>query len=284
MRRRGLFKEEESSYIITKANLSEKARTYLRLLDITDFDSNVDTASLLWLHALAIGFAPAYLTENADGIHQDWPRIPLPGTQTSLIASVALGKQVAALLDTENPVKSVTTGAIRPELRHIATPARAGGGILNPNTGDLAITVGWGHGSNNSNGNVTMPGKGKLIERAYTPDELSAIEEGARATGLTLERALQHLGTTTCDIYLNNVAYWKNMPSNVWRYTIGGYQVLKKWLSYREQSVLGRAITVEEMRELTAIARRLAALVLLESSLDEIYQNVKQSAYVWPFE
>ncbi|HVB25292.1 MAG TPA: type ISP restriction/modification enzyme [Ktedonobacteraceae bacterium] len=281
VRRRGLFKEEEAPYITTKANLSEKARNYLRLLDITDFDSDIEKASLLWMHALAIGYAPSYLTENADGIRQDWPRIPLPNAQSSLIISAALGQQVAVLLDTENSVKGVTTGKIRPELRHLAAPARVGGGMLNPNAGDLAITVGWGHGSNNSNGNVTMPGKGKLLERPYTPDELSAIQEGTKAIGLTVEEALAHLGATTCDIYLNNVAYWQNVPSNVWRFTIGGYQVLKKWLSYREQSLLGRAITVEEMREFTGIARRLAALLLMEPVLNANYQNVKQSAYAW---
>ena len=27
-------------------------------------------------------YGPAYLTENADGIRRDWPRIPLPGTET----------------------------------------------------------------------------------------------------------------------------------------------------------------------------------------------------------
>ncbi|MHB8599499.1 MAG: type ISP restriction/modification enzyme [Ktedonobacteraceae bacterium] len=284
VRRKGLFKEEEASYITTKANLSAKARNYLRLLDLPDPDSDVDIAGLLWMHALAIGYAPAYLTENADGIRQDWPRIPLPNTQSSLMTSAALGQQVAALLDTENIIAGITTGKTRPELRYLAAPSRVGGGMLNPNAGDLAITVGWGHGSSNNNGNVTMPGKGKLIERAYTPDELSAIQEGAEAIGLTVEEALQHLGTTTCDIYLNNVAYWKNVPSNVWRYTIGGYQVLKKWLSYREQNLLGRAITVEEMREFTGIARRLAALLLLEPALNDNYQNVKQSAYIWPFE
>jgi hypothetical protein len=32
-----------------------------------------------------------------------------------------------------------------------------------------------------------------------------------------------------------------NVPPRVWDYTLGGYQVIKKWLNYREQSVLGRA-------------------------------------------
>ena len=33
------------------------------------------------MHALAIGYSPAYLSENADGIRRDWPRIPLPADE-----------------------------------------------------------------------------------------------------------------------------------------------------------------------------------------------------------
>ena len=44
---------------------------------------------------LAIGYSPAYLTENADGIRRDWPRIPLPDSREALEASAALGEQIA---------------------------------------------------------------------------------------------------------------------------------------------------------------------------------------------
>ena len=48
---------------------------------------------------------------------------------------------------------------------------------------------------------------------------------------------------TTGSIYLNDWAYWRNVPANLWSYKLGGYQVLKKWLSYRERKVLGRCST-----------------------------------------
>ena len=67
-------------------------------------------------------------------------------------------------------------------------------------------------------------------------------------------------------MYLNATAYWQNVPQPVWGFTIGGYQVIKKWLSYREQRVLGRALTMAEIMEVTAMARRLAALVLLQAA------------------
>ena len=89
-------------------------------------------------------------------------------------------------------------------------------------------------------------------ERDYSPDELDTLRAGAEALGLTPEDTLAHQGATTRDIYLNDVAFWRNVPAGVWSYTIGGYQVMKKWLSYRERSLLGRDLSKDEAREVTA--------------------------------
>src|SRR5439155_21257575 len=166
----------------------------------------------------------AYRRENTSAIRLDWPRVPLPAVADALRSSAALGRQVAALLDSEKPVAGVTTGAIRPELRPIGVISRTGGGSLQPAVGDLDVTAGWGHAGQ---GGVTMPGKGRVVIRDYTPDELAALDSKMQARAL--------LGEQTYDIYLNGVAYWKNVPQRVWEYTIGGYQVIKKWLSYREK-------------------------------------------------
>ena len=226
-------------------------RVYLSSLGIANPGTDAETAALIWMHALAIGYSPAYLQENADGIRQDWPRIPLPKTKEALLTSAALGRQVAALLDTEQPVPGVTTGAPRPELKSIAVPMRVGGGQLTKS--DFKIEAGWGHAGV---GGVTMPGKGKVVERKDP-------------SGLAY------------DVYLNDVAYWHNIPARVWDYTIGGYQVIKKWLSYREYDLLGRALTADEVREVTNMARRIAAIILLEPDLDANYQAVKQATYMW---
>lgn len=55
-------------------------------------------------------------------------------------------------------------------------------------------------------------------------------------------------------------------------FTIGGYQVIKKWLSYREQPLLGRALTPGEVRYVRDMARRLAALRLMAPQLDANYR------------
>jgi len=38
------------------------------------------------------------------------------------------------------------------------------------------------------------------------------------------------------------------VPEAVWNDTLGGYQVVKKWRSYREKDLLGRSLTREEVR------------------------------------
>lgn len=76
------------------------------------------------------------------------------------------------------------------------------------------------------------------------------------------------------DVYLNDVAFWKTVPSSVWEYRIGGYQVIKKWLSYREGKILGRPLTSAEVKEVSGIIRRITALIVMQSSLDANYRAV----------
>ena len=78
--------------------------------------------------------------------------------------------------------------------------------------------------------------------------------------------ALSVLGDATVDVYLNGEAFWRNVPAGVWDYRLGGYQVLKKWLSYRERKVLGRKLRAEEVRHFADTARRIAALLMASSS------------------
>ena len=124
--------------------------------------------------------------------------------------------------------------------------------------------------------------KGRIVERDYAPDENEAIRQGSEGLGLTPDDAMRLLGTTTRDIYLNDSAYWRNVPANVWDYRIGGYQVIKKWLSYREHVMLGRNLLPVEAREVRDMARRITALILLQPELDANYAAVKANAYPWP--
>ena len=271
-RQQALFGVEQA----TAENLSKAAHAYLSGLRVGDLEEI--SPGLVWMHTLAIGYSPAYLKDNTDGIREDWPRIPLPDTKDALLASAELGKQIASLLDTESPVAGVTAPSLRTEIKVMGVPSREGEGGLNPDT-DFAVTAGWGNAGKDG---VTMPAKGRYGQRDYTAGERAAITEGAANLGLTPEEAFKQLGETTFDIYLNDVAYWRNVPAAVWKYHIGGYQVIKKWLSYREEKLLGRPLTLDEVREVSNMIRRIAAIVLLQPALDRNYEAVKAATYPWP--
>ena len=226
-------------------NLSPAAQRYLEGLDAGVED--------LFHHVLAVLHDPAYREANAGALRMEWPRIPLPGwpdgdengAADELAASAARGRELAALLDSDTPVPGVTEGTLRPEIGVSAVPSTTDGSNMVGD--DFALTAGWGHFGQ---GEAVMPGLGKIVERPYTAEERAA-----------LGRAASTLGESTFDIYLNERAYWRNVPAAVWSYKLGGYQVLKKWLSYREQKVLGRTLLPEEVQHFTDTARRIAAIL-----------------------
>ena len=247
-------------------NLSNRAAAYLNELNAEPAD--------LFHHTVAMLHAPGYRVENAGALRQDWPRVPLPAERPRLLASAELGRRIAALLDPERPVPGVTTGEVRPELRVVAAPARTDGGQLSE--ADFALTAGWGY---SGRGGATMPGKGRSIERAYTDEERGGILVGAAALEMSDDQVFALLGETCYDVYLNDRAFWRCVPARVWEYTLGGYQVIKKWLSYREEPLLGRALKPDEVREVRNIARRIAAILLLEPALDDAYAGVKGAGW-----
>ena len=246
-----------------RSNLSAEARRYLGRLGQGVED--------LFHHVLNIMHEPAYREVNAGAFRMGWPRIPLPGWPDGMAEgaaekfakSSARGRELAALLDSEVPAPGVTQAPLRPELAAIAVPATVNG--RNMAGDDFAVTAGWGH---YGQGDAVMPGQGRALERAYTAAECAAMGD-----------ALPALGNTTFDIFLNGAAFWRNVPSAVWTYRLGGYQVLKKWLSYRERDILGRPLRSGEVQHLADTARRVAAILSM-SPANGVAMNVDMDAFV----
>ncbi len=106
----------------------------------------------------------------------------------------------------------------------------------------MNLTARWGYAGQSG---VVMPG----------PDD---VRPGTRGAGFV-------------DVHLNGTTRWKDVPAAVWTHTLGGYQVLKKWLSYREAILLKRPLTADEAHDFTQHVRRLAALPALHPQLDTHY-------------
>ena len=239
-----------------RPNLSGAAQRYLERLGLSAGDGQAGTGvEDLFHHVLAVLHDPAYREANAGALRMEWPRIPLPGwpdgkpegAADRLAQSAARGRELARLLDPEASVPGVTQGALRPEIAAIAVPSTVD--KRNMSGDDFELTAGWGHFGS---AEAVMPGRGRAIERAHTADEKAAMGNN-----------VPKLGETTFDVYLNDRAFWRNVPAAVWNYKLGGYQVLKKWLSYRECRVLGRALRPEEVQHFTDTTRRIAAILLV---------------------
>ena len=115
---------------------------------------------------------------------------------------------------------------------------------------DLSLTARWGYAGH---GGVVMPGPGD-------------VRSGTRGEGFV-------------DVHLNATTRWKDVPVAVWAYTLGGYQVLKKWLSYREAALLGRPLTADEALDFTKHVRRIAALLALHPQLDAHYVATTKATF-----
>ena len=239
-----------------RPNLSGATEKYLSAAGISVED--------LFHHVLAVLHDPGYRIANAGALRMEWPRIPLPGwphgnageAAKAFAESAARGRELARLLDSDTPVPGVTQGTLRSEIAAVAVPTTADGRNMTSN--DYAVTAGWGRfvaPTADQAAKVVMPGKGRTKERAYTNTECDALAKTRRT-----------LGETTFDIFLNDRAFWSNVPAAVWNYKLGGYQVLKKWLSYREKAILDRPLTPEEVEHFTHTARRIAAILLLTES------------------
>lgn len=238
-------------------NLSVAAERYLAPKNGSGSD--------LFFHALAIMHTPAYRAENAGALLGDWPRIPLPSTGEELARSATLGRFVSRLLDAESSLNMAAEWSF---LGRLSLPSEHDIETI------LVVNADWGR----LQGSKVMPGNGRIVTRDWTDAELGKINALAATQSITVDDALALLGEQCVDVYLNGAACWAAVPINVWVYTLSGYQVLKKWLSYRESRLLSRSLRPEETQYFAQVVRRIAALLLHGVALDANYLSLIRTA------
>jgi hypothetical protein len=296
-----LYDENNRAY----PNLSPAMLEYLDALGVRDAGDSGRAADLVWHHVLAIGFSPAYLSVNSVALRYGWPRIPFPLPDESLTAkgacallqqSATLGELLAAVLNPELNPKSkfpplkiaqsmdpfLSIASLDPEYPWDFHPDH----ILSET---IPLEGKWGYrksrgrredgeGVSKDNGGTStnvMLGNGRLLRRNYTNWERMELEKLGADMGLHAGAVYAALGNDTCDIFINDYSYWSNVPSGVWEYRIGGYPVLRKWLSYREYAILGRGLYDGEVAAFSRIVHQLTALRLLESGLDRNFAEIR---------
>jgi hypothetical protein len=160
------------------------------------------------------------------------------------------------LLDANHDAREVIVAVLGADrARALGTLKRVDGEQVRPS--DLKITVTYRGG-----------GKGRWKQRPFMADELPALE------------FQDAWGERTGDLFLNDNAYFANVPELVWGYQLGGYPVLKKWLGYRQADRRdGKPLTDDERRWFRQTIQRVAALLALAPSLDALYQEAAVGAF-----
>jgi hypothetical protein len=251
-------RESASGALVSErtANLFPGAWTVLKSAWDLPGDFGGDAAkrlvSRLFRLALAIMHAPQYERDHADAIAQDWAHLPIPKRMALLDQLADVGNELAVLLDPTADAGLVVDGIIgRPAAKRLGVLTRSDGGAICAE--DLTVEVSY---------------YGAAVGR-WTPRTPSA-DEGIRACW----------GGTTGDLAINSTVRFSNVPESVWRYELGGYPVLKKWLGYRHRDRRDRRpLSLEEAKHFRSMVQRLAALLVLHDRLDGLYGQACAEAF-----
>ncbi len=205
----------------------------------------------LFRASLAILHAPAYEAEHGESLAQDWAHVPIPHSKAAFGRAVALGAQIAQLLDPSHEARGAVRAIVGTCAKALGVPCKEPTGAIAER--DLMVTYSYYGG-----------GKGRWERRPPNSGEHHPAEWG-EGTG---------------DLWLNEHVYLRNVPRAVWEYELGGYPVVKKWLGYRDAKRRdGRGLSLGELDELREIVQRIAALLLLRPQLDKAYEEASADAF-----
>jgi hypothetical protein len=250
-----LFEESHAAPDSPRANLSEQfwrsiTQHWLSGGDLAGEEARTFTRALFRV-CLALCHAPNYQEEHLGSLAQDWAHVPIPRDRELFDQLANAGDLIAMLL---NPL-SESRGAIRASLGdyapRLAVLTSVEGGSVREN--DLVVTIPHFGGA-----------RGGWRSRQYGENE----EPPA------------YLGDVTGDLYLNDQVFFRNVPSNVWTYELGGYPVLKKWLGYRDARRRdNRPLTLAEKDHFRSMVQRIAGVLALRDELNSLYERASADAW-----
>ncbi|HSS77200.1 MAG TPA: type ISP restriction/modification enzyme, partial [Thermoanaerobaculia bacterium] len=238
-----------------EANLAEDAWRALRdtwsLAGTIGDDEALRIVRTLFSLTLALAHAPQYEADHKDTLSQDWIHLPIPKNRALFEEIGRLGETVGTLLDPAAEVSKVLRTILGSSQRTLAVVASRDGTAVRDS--DLVVTY-------------SFFGVAQGAWRERRPQQDEAFETA--------------WGEATGDLHLNDKVSLRNVPERVWRYELGGYPVIKKWLGYRDAGRRpGQPLTLTELQHLREMVHRIAALLLLHSELDTAYERALEDPF-----
>ena len=200
---------------------------------------------------LAICHAPQYEEEHRESLAQDWAHIPVPRDVALFERLANAGGLIATLLNPLADPRLALKATLGDYARQLAVLDSADGAAVRED--DLVISV----------------------------PHFGAARGGWRGREFTETEAPPHeMGRVTGDLYINDHVFFRNVPEDVWRYELGGYPVLKKWLGYRDaRRRNNRPLSLPEKDHFRGMVQRIAALLSLRPRLNELYEAAAADAW-----
>lgn len=240
-----LFAQHGPDSVRRRANLPDALMQKLNAVWAAESIDARELVRRLQKYCLAICHSPQYETDNKDGLAQDWARIALPRLHSVFQDIVEAGSVVAQLLDPTASAENAIQRTLGPD----ATPLGRVEAVQGGNVRETELVVSYSYYG---------AAKGRWERRAYTVQE-TAHEEWGEYTG---------------DLFLNERIWVRNVPEKIWKYEIGGYPVLKKWLGYRDEKRRpNTTLNLSEINHFRSMVKRIASLLILHNRLDRLYET-----------
>jgi len=231
------------------ANLAEPAWLTLKRLwslawSLDDHEA-VRLVQRLFHLTLGLTHAPQYEADHKDTLAQDWIHLPIPKNRAVFEEIARLGEMVGVLLNPASDSAKVLRELLGGGRRTLAVVASRAREVVRAS--DLIVAHSF-FGAAQGAWQKRKPKRDEAFEAAW--------------------------GETTGDLHLNDSVFLRNIPQRVWRYELGGYPVIKKWLGYRDAGRRpGKPLSLVELEHLREMAHRIAALLLLHDQLDAAYER-----------
>lgn len=211
----------------------------------------MELVSALFRLTLAATHSPQYQDDHRDSLAQDWAHVPVPRPQDTFDELAEAGEAIATLLDPARSAEKVVREVLGENGKALGVLSRTDGRAVRDE--DRVVRHAYFGAA-----------KGKYAERL--PRETEPMQAA--------------WGEATGDLFINEVAFFQHVPAAVWRYELGGYPVLKKWLGYRQASRRdGQPLSVGKARHARSIIQRVAAMLVLHERLDDLYSRACADAW-----
>ena len=194
-------------------------------------------AEKIFHYIYAVLHSPAYRQRYAAFLRADFPRIPIPASRPLFDALAALGAELVAWHLLEHP-----------NAQNIPTP-----------TAPANQPAAW-FGTDYT-----------LVKVAEKSRQLAEITEAAEITESAAPASVQASHNQTGKVYINATSGFAQVRQHVWQHSIGGYQVLHKWLDDRRKA--GRSLSPQDITHWQRIYAACQATQTLMQQVDTTIQT-----------